>query len=43
MKSDKDGNFPGHTDGKFVSEGTDSTRALLGDAVGKCKSDTDGN
>ena len=33
------GNDPGDTDGKFVSEDTDSTRAVSGDTVGKSKSD----
>ncbi|MCX6666379.1 MAG: hypothetical protein NT038_10065 [Euryarchaeota archaeon] len=39
IKSDTDGNFPGDTVGNFVSEDTDSTRALSGDKLGKWKSD----
>ena len=37
------GNVPGDTDGKYFLEDTKSTRRFLGDAVGKCKSDMDGN
>jgi len=42
MLSDKDGNFPGDTDGNFLLEGGKSTRPVSGDRVGKNKSDTDG-
>ena len=42
MQSHTDRNFPGDTDGKFLSKDTDSTRALSGDTDGKCKSDTVG-
>ncbi|MCX6666599.1 MAG: hypothetical protein NT038_11175 [Euryarchaeota archaeon] len=43
IKSDRDGNFLGDADGKFLLEDRKSTRHVSGAAVGKCKSDGDGN